>query len=266
MNQLVATDMFLLMIDGVNQFSPTDLDFLREQVRQSVPRIAALGNWPAYIDGEKSLVSRVPTMLETAHGFDAGIACALNMIPAEKQKLSAILHAAYTEAAVEQVRREGEDLNPESETTWWLAACSICEEGRISSDAFLDQLHAFRALTHDSFERVRAAGRTLASMRTSYVLMDGIPLITKDGGLQGAYISGYDWGVQYNEAYGLFFIGTFRESLGLEDFPFSKRVDTQNRPMSGPVHGSRQFVKASSIQELEAITRFVRDHLGPPKK
>jgi hypothetical protein len=36
--------------------------------------------------------------------------------------------------------------------------------------------------------------------------------------------------------------------------------------MSGPVHGSRQFVKASSFKELEAATRFVREHLGPPKK
>lgn len=266
MNSMVATDLFLLMIDGTKQFSPTDLDFVREGVRKAVPRIAELGAWPAHIDGEQSLVSRVPAMLETASGFDAGIACALDMIPRDKQKLAATLHAAYTEAAVEQVRREGEELDPDSETTWWLAASGICEEGNIGHDAFLDQLHAFRALAGDKFERTRVAGRTLAAMRRSFVLMDGIPFVVKDGGLQGAYISGYDWGVQYLESAGLFFIGTFRDSLGLESFPFSDRTDGQGRPMSGPVHGSKQFVKVSSFKELEAATRFVRGHLGPSKK
>ncbi|QQR60350.1 hypothetical protein IPH19_02950 [Candidatus Uhrbacteria bacterium] len=275
MNQLVATDMFLLMIDGMKQFTVTDLDFLREQVRLSVPRIAGLGGWPVYIDGERSLVSRVPTMLDTAPGFDAGIACALNMIPAEKQTLSATLHAAYTEAAVEQVRSEfylglGSEasikMDAESETCWWLAACSICKEGGIDNESFARQLHAFRALAQNPPMRIAAAYDTLLSMRKNFTLVDGIPFVIRDGGLQGAYISGYDWGVQYNEVYGIFFIGTFRPSLGLENFPFSDRKDAEGRPMSGPVHGSRQFVKASSFKELEAATRFVREHLGPPKK
>jgi hypothetical protein len=263
----LATESFLLMIDGVTQFTVTDLDFLREQVRQSVSRIAALGCWPGHIDAERSLVSRVPTMLSVAPGFDAGIACALDMIPREKQKLSATFHTVYTEAAVEQVRRETSGiLDADSETCWWLAASSICEEGNISHDAFLDQLHAFRELTQNPEERRVAAVRALADMSRDYRLMDGIPFVTKDGGLQGAYISGYDWGVQYNDAYGLFFIGTIRESLGLEKFNFSTRVDAEMRPMSGPVHGSRQFVKASSLDELVAALEIVRKHLGPPKK
>lgn len=259
-------DQFILMLDHMQSFTVASLEDLRQQVRLAVPRIADLGRWPGYIDGEKSLVARVPTMLETASGFDAGIACALDMIPRDRQRLSAMLHAAYTKDAVEQVRREGEELAPDSETTWWLAASGICEEGNITHDAFLDQLHAFRALARDEFERVRAAGRALAAMRASFTLVGGIPFVIKDGGLQGAYLNGYDWGVQYNEAYGLFFIGTFRESLGLESFPFSDQKDAQNRPMSGPVNGSRQFVKASSFKELEAATRFVREHLGLPKK
>jgi len=265
MNQLVATDLFILMIDGVNRFTVTDLDFMRDHVRQAIPRIADHGCWPGYVDGELSLVSRMPSMLEVGLGFDAGLACALDMIPRNKQKLASTLHAAYTESAVEQVRREGADLDADSETTWWLAA-SICEEAGVNHDAFLDQLHAFRALAHDPIERVRAASRTLDAMRKNFTLIDGIPFVTKDGGLQGAYVSGYNWGVQYSEAFSLFFIGTFRANLGLETFPFSDRKDENGRPMSGPVHGSKQFVKVSSFKELEAATRFVREHLGSPKK
>jgi hypothetical protein len=111
-----------------------------------------------------------------------------------------------------------------------------------------------------------AANAAFVDMTRNFQVIDGIPFSIKDGGLQGAYIAGYDWGVHYEEAYGLFFIGTFRTSLGLDTFPFSDRKDEAGRPMSGPVHGSRQFVKVSSFKELEAATRFVREHLGPPKK
>jgi hypothetical protein len=267
MNQLVPSDLFILMIDDTECFTPASLEDLRGQVHLAVPRLRELGSWPGYIDAERSLVSRVPTMLSIAPGFDAGIACSLDMIPREKQKLSATLHAAYTEAAVEQVRRETSGiLDADSETCWWLAASSICEEGNISHDAFLDQLHAFRELVRNPEERRLAAVRALADMHRNFRLMDGIPFVTKDGGLQGAYISGYDWGVQYIEAYGLFFIGTFRESLGLEKFNFSTRVDAEMRPMSGPVHGSRQLVKASAMDELVAALEIVRKHLGQPKK
>jgi hypothetical protein len=267
MNHLVATDLFILMIDDTECFTPASLDDLRGQVRLAASRVRELGSWPGHINAERSLVSRVPTMLDLAPGFDAGLACALDMIPRDKQKLAATLHAAYTEAAVEQVRRETSgELDADSETCWWLAACSLCEEGSISHDAFLDQLHAFRELVRNPEERRLAAVRALADMRRNYRLVDGIPFVIKDGGLQGAFLAGYDWGVQYMDAYGLFFIGTFRESLGLEKFTFSTRVDAEMRPMSGPVHGSRQFVKVSAFDELMYATDTVARHLGPPKK
>ncbi len=257
------------MEDRMNDgFTTYDLEDLRIRVRMNVLRVAVLGNWPAYIDSEKSLVGRVPYMLEAAPGFDAGIACALDMIPRDKQKLAATLHAAYTEAAVEQVRAETSLVTSDAdcETCWWLAASSVCLEGKVQVDAFARQLKAFDLLAKSPVLRATTAASAFVEMRKSFTPVDGIPFVIKDGGLQGAYVSGYDWGVEYTEAYGLFFIGTFRASLGLETFPFSYRTDDKGRPMSGPVHGSKQYVKVSSFKELEAATRFVRDHLGPPKK
>lgn len=217
---------------------------------REAPRLTALGGWPAWFDGRKSLVSRVPTENQTAGGLDAGLACALGLIPEAKQSLAAILHGAYTEAAVEQVRRETAALDADSESAWWLSACSICREGGVSTSLFTQQIEEFTALTLDPVARLSAATRELDAMKKRFTLIGGIPFVIQDGGLQGAYILGHDWGVQYNEAYGLFFIGTFRPSLGLENFKFSDRKDEQGRAMSGPVHGSRQFVKVSTFGEL----------------
>jgi hypothetical protein len=247
-------------------FTAASLDELRDYVRKAVPRVRELGNWPAHIDGEKSLVDRVPSELKLAPGFDAGLACALDMIPRERQKLAATLHAAYTEAAVEQIRTEWANFNADTETCWWLVASSLCKEEGINVEGFAQQLHAFEYLAKSPVLRATTAGNAFVEMRQSFQLVGGIPFVIKDGGLQGAYVAVYDWGVQYIEDAGIFFIGTFRESLGLHDFPFSKQVDEQGRAMSGPVHGSRQFVKTCSLQELESATFMVRNHLGPPKK
>lgn len=229
---------------------------------REAPRLAALGGWPAWFDGRKSLVSRVPTTDQMTSGFDAGIACALGLIPEGKQRLAAILHGAYTQAAVEQVRRETADLDADSESAWWLSACSVCREGEVYPDLFRKQIGQFQALANDPAARREAALSELDAMKKRFNLVDGIPFVIRDGGLQGAYILGHDWGVQYAEAYGLFFIGTFLPSLGLENFAFSDRKDGQGRAMSGPVHGSKQFVKVSSFYELVEAVAVVRKTLG----
>jgi len=229
---------------------------------QQAPRLAELGGWPSWFDAKASLVSRVPTGDVAAPGFDAGLACALDLIPRAKQALSAILHAAYTQVAVEQVRRETAFLDADSESAWWLAACSTCREGEVSASAFAEQVELFRRLVDDPGARREAALRELDAMKKHFVLVDEAPFVIRDGGLQGAYLAGHDWGIQYAQAYGLFFIGTFLPSLGLEDFAFSARVDEQGRPMSGPVHGSRQFVKVSAFNELARAVAVVRAKLG----
>jgi hypothetical protein len=241
------------------------MENVKSLVSVAASRIAELGSWPSYIDAETSLVSRVPEGEAKAPGFDAGIACALDMIPRDKQKLSAILHAAYTEAAVEQVRREVELADTEfaqSETCWWLSACAVCDEGGIDVELFEAQVVRFGNLSLDAVARVKAARAEYAKMSQLFGLIDGVPVAKADGGMQGAYIAGYDWAVQPAPQYGLFFVGTFRQSLGLEEFEWSAKVDDQGRPMSGPVHGSRQFVKASSFDELARVVAKVRERLG----
>ena len=111
-----------------------------QQVRDNMHRVAKLGNWPPYINVEDSLPGRVPEYEKKGPGGDAGVGCTLDKIPRDKQRLAAILHAAYTEEAVEQVRRESVDMDPNSETCWWLAMCSTCREGEVTFVDFLVQL------------------------------------------------------------------------------------------------------------------------------
>ncbi len=243
-----------------------NINDLISRCRTEAARVADLGQWPKWQRSaeslERSLVGRIPTEEQTAPGFDAGVACCLGRIPECMQALSAGLHASYTEARVQQVREEIRDLDPDSETCWWLAACSVCEEGERTVADFLAQLERFERLQRDPDARLVAARSALEEKMSSFTLIDEIPFVIHDGGLQASYIAGHGWGVQYAEAFGLFFIGTYLPSLGLEDFEFSDRVDDQGRPMSGPVHGSRQFVKVSSLIELARAVRVVRSHLG----
>jgi len=230
-------------------------------VAEAASRLAELGSWPSYINAVESLTSRVPAEgNKNAPGFDAGIACALNLIPPGKQRLSAILHAAYTEEAVEQVKREAVDMDPDSETCWWLAACSICREGGVDWDAFVNQTMAFTALGLSAEKRVAAAKAEFEKMTHLFQMVDGVPFGCVDGCAQGAYIAGHRLAVQYNPAYGIFFISTYLPSLGLDKFPFSERKDEKGRPMSGPVWGSKQFVKASSLGELARIVEHVEQY------
>ena len=229
---------------------------------QAATRLATIGGWPVWFDACESLVARIPCGDAKAPGFDAGIACALDLIPRDKQWLAATLHAAYTQAAVERVRGETADLNAVCQSGWWLAACSVCREGEVDRTCFLVQIEQFRRLAGDPVLRAEAARAELDKMKTLFTIVDSAPFVVQDGGLQGAYILGHDWGIQYAPAYGIFFLGTFRQSLGLENFVFSDRVDSAGRPMSGPVHGSRQFVKVSTFDELARALAIVRQTLA----
>jgi len=126
-------------------------------VRENAGRVAELGNWPPYIPAE-SLLSRIPAD-NKGSGFDAGLACALDLIPRDKQRLSATLHAAYTAEAVEQVLKESQYMDPQSETTWWLAACHVCDEGAVvDEEHFLWQTQDFSFLVSNAEARVEMAG------------------------------------------------------------------------------------------------------------
>src|ERR1035437_6570925 len=237
------------------------------RVARQAQRVADLGNWPDYIDVQESLTGRVPTVYTPASGFDAGIACALGLIPYDRQKLAATLHAAYTPEAVEQVRLEAKSLEPDSETCWWLAACSVCTEGKVAPEEFIQQVMDFYELTSSPEQRVAAAKAELTAMSQRFQVRDGVAFGTEDGAMQGAYIAGHDLSAMYDESSELYFIGTFRETLGLEEFPWSDDQDELGRAKSGPVHGSRQYVKAANRGEylgaLSAIQKSGLFNLAP---
>lgn len=235
----------------------------RQTVRENVGRIAKLGEWPAWIDGERSLVGRIPEMTGTAPGFDAGIACAMGLIPEHRQELPATLHAAYTQEAVEQVRREmSRDAFTSFEvgtaSVWWLAASSLCNDEGVDAPTFIRQLSEFARLAHKPNELVLAAAKEFDRMRSSFRLetysFGQVPFGTRDGCIQAAYIAGYSFGVRYAEADDTYFIGTYMPALGLDDFKWSDQKDGKGRLKSGPVHGSKQYMMcADSIELLKAL-------------
>jgi len=234
------------------------VSLILQRVRENAKRVAELGEWPEYVDLD-SLMERVPSEVgKNAPGFDAGIACALGMIPEEKQRLAAMLHAHYTKKAVMQVRKEVAELDPDSATTWWLAACSVCQEGEIDAREFLKQIEEFQKISQNKDMRSEAAKKEYESMTSSFTLKDGVPFGEKDGCIQGAYIAGYPFGTLYAENYGLYFIGTYEDSIGLEDFSWSEEVDEKGRAKSGPVFGSKQFVKCASEDEWKKAMAVVK--------
>jgi len=233
-----------------------------EQVRNNASRIKELGQWPAHIQ-EDSLAERIPKQGgQNAPGFDAGIACALDLIARDKQRLSAIFHGAYTPEAVQQVREELKNDDPNSETVWWLAACSICDEDRgVDQDSFLKQINDFETLQADPKKRAEAAKSEFKKMSTKFSISEelgGVPYGTVDGCMQGAYLAGYLYATSFNEKYGLYFIGTYEASLGLEDFKWSEEKDGKGKAKSGPVWGSNQFVKCATKEELLEALKIVK--------
>lgn len=234
---------------------------LRARVAEQAERVAELGEWPGWID-RASLTERVPEPGRPATGFDAGVACTLDLIPRQRQKLAARLHAAYTPDAVAQARREAAEADPDSETTWWLAACSICEEGELSEPEFLSQVERFKELVADPAKRLEAAQGEYREMLARFDLRDGVPVGTVDGAMQGAYLAGHEFAVMHAEQLGIYFLGTYHPSLGLEDFNWSERQDEQGRALSGPVHGSQAFVKCADSDELERALDRVRSRFS----
>lgn len=234
-------------------------------VEQEAPRIRKLGSWPSWMTDE-SLSERIPKIGDKhTSGFDAGIASALDLIPRDKQKLSAILHGAYTPEAIEQVRKEMQQSNPDSETNWWLAACSVCEEGEVNQEKFLQQIELFKKLASDPEQRLQAAKDEYEKMTHTFScdseFGEGVPFGTKDGCMQGAYIAGFPFAVQFADQYGLYFIGTYLPTLGLENFNWSEEKDEKGRAKSGPVFGSKQFVKCANKEEALLAIEIVKKNL-----
>ena len=227
---------------------------IKASVEDAYPRLKSLGSWPDYIQST-TLTNRIPSPTEVGQGgFDAGIACALDLIPRDKQRLAAILHAAYTPEAIQQIRDEREHLE-DTETMWWAGACFICDEGPVDWDRFQEQLQDFKELATKPNKMVAAAKDEIDMMTSAYELQNGIPFAKRDGGTIGAYIDGYEMGVAWSEGYGIYFISTYKPTLGLEDFEWDNEPGPTSN--SGPVHGSKQYVKASNEIELNRVLKKI---------
>jgi len=241
--------------------SDMPLEEVSELLEANADRVAELGKWPEYKKpyAASSLTSRIPTEGEAA-GFDAGIACALDMIPRDKQELAAGLHGDYTPDKVEQLRNELNDLDADSETAWWLAASKICDEGGVDETAFRDQLDSFQNLTTNPKERLKAAISQQVSMISTFETntYDGVPFGIVDGCMQGAYVAGYPFATTYSDQFGIFFIGTYNDSLGLDDFSWEDPSHGEHMGNSGPVHGSKQFVKCANEAEFNKALAVVK--------
>ena len=239
-------------------------------VKEECTSLAKLGEWPEWIPPE-SILNHIPKAGQTASGFDAGIACCLGMIPRNRQRLSAVMHAAITEQAVMQVRAEAETLDPDSETTWWLAACSVCQEGGVTQAQFMKQINEFRTLVENPEARVEAAHKMLKQMQGSFEMVNLDPelpwakyaLGDTDGCIHAAYFQGHQFGVCWAEKYEIYFIGTYEESLGLENFKWSDPDQKDHQGKSGPVNKSKQFVKCMDVDELEEALHVVFSKFDP---
>lgn len=245
--------------DGVRERVIADvrISILEKVVEKNTDRVATLGEWPEYIKRE-TLLERIPKNDgKKAAGFDAGVACALGLIPEDKQKLAASLHANYTPESVEQVRLEIENNDPESPTTWWLAACAVCKEGKINVEEFLNQVDEFKQLASNPEERLLRAKKEFEKMTGSFEIVNGVPFGTEDGCMQGAYLAGYKYAVMYAKEYDVYFVGTYLPSLGLDGFKWSTTETGEFDNKSGPVFGSKQFVKCKDEKELEEVLKRV---------
>lgn len=241
---------------------PRLIEISRTIVLAETERVARLGDWPEWIDAIDTLASRIPSPDGRQPGFDAGIACALNLIPADKQRLSAKLHADFTADAIGQVRREMSAVQPDanSESVWWLAACNVCVEQGVSAETFADQIRTFQRLMSAPLARVDAAQREYADMRASFDTARGYPFGTRDGCILGAYLAGYLVGVEYVPSSGEYYIGTLLPDLGLDSFHWSCDLKRHTNCRSGPVEGSRQYVRCINIDEFSDAMERVRHH------
>ncbi len=244
--------------------SNLSLEEIRERVGNESERVAELGNWPVWMkpNAAKSLASRIPMAGDTAPGFDAGIACTLGLIPEDKQELSASLHAAYTPEKIAQVRKEVQNMNADSETARWLAACKECAgDEHVDEEKFRKQLSDFDDIAVDPEARLEAANSCYAEKINGFEIDTyGIPFGKKDGCMQAAYIAGHPVASMYADNYRIFFIGTPHESLGLEDFDWEDpdRPEDNHQGNSGPVFGSKQFIKCANEDEFRRALEVIK--------
>ena len=181
--------------------------------------------------------------------------------------LACKLHAAYTQDAVEQVIEEMKDLNANSGTAWWLAACTICEKWDIGQSDFLQQIELFKNLKNNEKNFVEVSKKEYEYMislteKTTYKF----PYGTVDWAMQWAYLTGNTYGTMYAKKYGIYLVWTYKDSLWLEDYDWSKyhpeRDPNNSKEDSWPVFWSKQFIKCANEEQFLDVMKIVQWKLG----
>jgi hypothetical protein len=266
---------------GAKQVIAQNITSFYNTIEGSVRRVAQLGNWPGetkmHID---ALLGRVPREDNVASGFDAGIAVALGLTTIDGQefgRLSASMHTDPTENDYTEVRQgigriERGDMR--NDTAFWLLGSLVCDDGYqgVDQEQFVRQVQKYNELQDSMFST--SDGRatqiqnilldSVKNMKSGYIQMDdGVVFAEDNAALIGAYIDGHKFGVFPGG--GLFYIGSYLPSLGLEDFKFGTSTEMVNgdvKTKSGFVHeGSYNFIKCATIGELSRAVDIVKSNL-----
>ena len=267
-----------------------DVAISREGLAQTVNRIPIVEDRRAhYPDNFAQATNDQGSFLATtiSGGYDAGIGAFLGLIPNDRQRLSIRLHFQGPDAqSLNQIRTEIVDVNLDdvktsedrnalsnTESVWWAAMSSVCDEGRISAEMFASQLAMAEALMVDPTERLNRAVGEIHRMVSGFEVKDGFAVVKtrkdangnvvpQDGGAYGAYLAGHRVAVQ--EAYGLFFIGAVENLRDvMQGFVFGTERDDQGRTKSGWVNpDNNSYLKAANIQEAYQVLEHIKGKWG----
>ncbi|MDC0357311.1 hypothetical protein OAO01_00715 [Oligoflexia bacterium] len=242
-------------------------DYFLRQVDQHAVEFAKLTGIQDY--NSQSLKYRVPVEGGKSAGLDAGLFAISRMIPEHAREFSARMHANHTPELIDYARTNLQNLDHKRDApiTWWLAACSVVKPG-VDRYGLVNQVIDFHILRTDLEKRVAAAkatkARFLQSVETEEIAGVECPIGTNPDTHLRAYLAGHRYAVLHATGIGLYYIGTYESSLGLEDHgdKFSNKTDEQDRPLSGFVGGNPKLAKCCDRNELEIILPIVAAHFS----
>ena len=253
---------------GVNDW----LSAQRNTVEGSLDKIANLAGVSGDLGAVRHLLARIPATVDhTASGFDAGVAVATGLIPEEYAGLSAKLHLKQTPEAIMELRTGIEQLRQgavENSTLYWALASAFCiEDNLVDGGGYLHQV--------SGYEKVRKTGNVeqMRDMALSFINKlgersapdpDGVYAAGDSAGCLGAYAIHKAAVAYYTDARypGMFFIGTYHDSLGLDNFEFGKRLDKNGAERSGKIGGRSNFVKCDGYAEFGRAMNLVKSYFN----
>ncbi len=229
-------------------------DHLLKKATDNLPRVAALGGWGNEIlERERCNVASIQKAPSSPHHFSAGLACALDLIPRDRQASVARLHGKSSEEDVAIAQIDLLGLTPDCAIVWWLATHPLTRKLNTSEFSFT-WVERKRELSDASARLAQAHAERHAASSLFRLMDDGVPFTTNPDGLMAAYLNGYAWGVYYDLSANLFWIETIKPSLGPSDLAILTSAS-----------GSRPRTSASNFESLAKSTKNVRRHLGDPR-